>query len=93
MADPQTAAGVVAVKVGDVVSVVDENRVPRVALVTAVHGGFSGPVPPLINVAYVSTDPTCTDPYGGQVQRLSSLAHFLGGPNQMPDPGRYWTNI
>jgi hypothetical protein len=80
------------VEVGDAVLVVDEQYVPRQALVTAVHGGFAGPVPPSINVAYIATDPSARDPYGGQVLRLSSLAHYLGGPNQMPTPGRYWIN-
>lgn len=78
---------------GDPVKVVDENRVEHVGLVTTVHGGFGGTYAPSINAVYVSADPGKTDPYGRQVERLSSLQHFSAGPAQMPSPGRYWINL
>lgn len=80
------------VKAGDAVIIVDESYVSHLALVTTVHGGFDGKYPPSLNVVYVSTDPARTDPYGQQIERLSSLAHYSSGPNQMPQPGRYWVN-
>jgi hypothetical protein len=86
------AAPIRPVAPGDVVIVVDERYVTHQALVTTVHGGFEGKYPPSLNVAYISADPASTDPYGRQVERLSSLAHYLSGPNQMPTPGRYWIN-
>lgn len=82
------------VKAGDAVVVVDEHRQLHVGLVTTVHGDFStGGYVPCINVVYVSGDPAKRDPYGQQVERLSSLQHFSAGPNGMPDPGRFWANL
>lgn len=75
---------------GDVVKVVDENFVEHVGLVTAVHGEFGSTYVPCINVVFVSKDPAKRDPYGQQVERLSSLQHLLAGP---PRPGRYWINL
>lgn len=54
-------------KVGDVVKVTDEVGVEHNGLVTAVHG------PACINVVYLSADPAKRDPYGQQMERLSSL--------------------
>lgn len=80
------------VSIGDPVKIVDEEYQPHIALVTTVHGSFDHGVPS-INVAYVSADATRHDPYGRQLERLSSLAHFDTGPSTMPRPGRYWTNV
>ena len=54
--------------VGDVVSVTDEFGKRHNGLVTAVHG------PSCINVVYISDDPAKRDPYGNQMERLSSLS-------------------
>jgi hypothetical protein len=80
------------VDVGDVVDVVTETYEPRKALVTVVHGQFrEGQPPPCINVAYISSDPAKRDPYGQQVERMSSLQHQAATTN-MRTPGRYWVN-
>ena len=76
---------------GDVVDVVDEQYQPHIGLVTAVHGQHSTTHPPLINVVYVSGDEGKTDPYGRQVERLSSLNHYRT-IRSMDRPGRYWVN-
>lgn len=90
------------VAAGDAVKVVDETYGEHIALVTCVHGQFNSdtvlahtgkPYVPCINVVYVSSDPAKRDPYGQQVERLSSLQHWSQGPNGMPKPGRYWTNL
>jgi hypothetical protein len=80
------------VEVGDPVRVVDETYGEHVGLVTCVHGRF-GDYVPCINVVYVSSDPAKRDPYGAQVERMSSLQHHSQGPSQMPQPGRYWMNV
>ncbi len=54
-------------EVGDFVKVTDEHGVEHNGLVTAVHG------PACINTLYLSSDPAKRDPYGQQVERLSSL--------------------
>lgn len=80
------------VEPGDVVQVVTEDYEPRAALVTCVHGQFrEGQPPPCINVVYVSSDPAKRDPYGHQLERMSSLQHYIATRN-MPRPGRYWAN-
>ncbi len=100
MADQQTVQPVAP---GDAVRVVDENYVEHVGLVTAVHGEFGkeydtadggrrGYVP-CINVVYVTADSAKSDPYGRQVERMSSLQHYSQGPSGMPKPGFYWENI
>jgi hypothetical protein len=48
---------------------------------------------PCINVAFVTSDEGKRDPYGQQIERLSSLQHYSAGPSGMPRPGRYWRNI
>lgn len=55
-------------KVNDVVLVTDEQGVEHNGLVTAVHG------PHCINVVYVSGDALKNDPYGRQLERMSSLS-------------------
>jgi hypothetical protein len=87
--DPAQVTPVVA---GDVVQVVTEDYEQRSALVTCVHGEFvEGQLPPCINVAYVSSDPSKRDPYGSQIERMSSLQHQAATVN-MRTPGRYWVN-
>lgn len=80
------------VKPGDAVKIVDEKYGEYVGLVTCVHGNFSDYIP-CINVVYVSADETKRDPYGQQVERMSSLQHLSQGPSNMPRPGRYWLNV
>lgn len=77
---------------GDHVTVVDEHYEEHHALVTAVHGAFGGAYVPCINVVYVATDAAKRDPYGQQLERMSSLQHLSQGPNGMPHPGRFWVN-
>jgi len=50
---------------------------------TEVEDGKAGPT---INVLYVTDDDTKTDPYGNQIERLSSCSHKLNSSA----PGRYW---
>lgn len=81
------------VQVGDVVTVVDESYQKHAALVTCIHGTFTDDYAPCINVVYVSSDESKRDPYGMQLERMSSLQHFNFGPNRMPRPGRHWRNV
>jgi hypothetical protein len=46
-------------------------------------------VPSCINVVYVSSDPSKHDPYGQQLERLSSLQHESQVQN-MTVPGRFY---
>lgn len=80
------------VKPGDAVLVVDEKYREHIGLVTCVHGSF-GDFVPCINVAYVTSEETKRDPYGQQIDRMSSLQHYSAGPNNMPKPGRFWANL
>lgn len=80
------------VEVGDVVSIVNENYEEHFALVTAIHGNNWEQFTPSINCVYLSSDPSKSDPYGRQLERLSSLSHF-NGTHGMPKRGRYWKNI
>jgi len=83
------------VKVGDAVQGLNENYEPFVGLVTCVHGEFrdeEGAYIPCINVVYVSSDVSKRDPYGQQLERMSSLQHFNQTVN-MPRPGRFWKNL
>lgn len=86
--EEQTVSKVV---VGNPVRVVDETYGEHIGLVTCVHGTFTSTFVPCINVVYVSGDPDKRDPYGRQIERLSSLQHYSAVSN-MPRPGRYWTN-
>lgn len=81
------------VAVGDPIVVVDEHYQRHTGLVTAVHGEFGGDYVPCINAVWVSGDDTKRDPYGRQLERTSSLQHYSQGPNRMPTPGRFWTNL
>lgn len=83
---------------GDAVRIVSETYGEHIGLVTAVHGRFgsenaAGPYVPCINVVFVTTDPAKHDPYGQQIERLTSLQHYGQGPSGMPRPGRYWRNV
>lgn len=57
------------VKIGDVVTFIDEYRQERPALVTCVFG------PTCLNIVYVSNDPARTDSYGQQIERRTSVLH------------------
>lgn len=72
-------------KVGDPVVVTDEYGKTHNGLVTAVHG------PQCINAVYLSDDEAKRDPYGRQVERLSSLqekAQFVTAPQ-----GRFYERV
>lgn len=86
-------------RIGDVVVYLDEHRKRHNALVTIWHGCTDGETvedfkrkydakgPPAINLLYVSSDPTKTDPYGRQLeQRQSSVIH--GSLQSPPNLGR-----
>lgn len=81
------------VRVGDPVYVVSESYGTHIGLVTCVHGEFKNGSVPCINVVYVSNDDAKRDPFGRQLERMSSLAHYCTGPHNMPTPGRYWVNV
>lgn len=61
-------------KPGDAVIAVDEYGVRHNALVTIYHDGGMERPNMACNVVYVSADPSKHDPYGQQVERLSSLS-------------------
>jgi len=81
---------------GDAVKIVNETYEEHEALVTAVHGvGYevNGKFNlPSINCVYVSSDKAKHDPYGQQLERLSSCVHFAQTEG-MPKRGRYWDFI
>ena len=75
------------VTVGDHVLYVDERGRERDALVTAVHTGMSGEgEPPGLNVVTVTLEEGRTDPYGQQIERLSSVVH----EDAQPAHGNFW---
>lgn len=76
-------------KNGDPVMVVDEFGQVHHGLVTNSWGKQTvkdGEAGPCVNVLYVSHDETKQDPYGSQIERLSSCSHKLS----TSAPGRYW---
>jgi hypothetical protein len=76
-------------KIGQYVKVVDEVGQTHDGLVTNQWGCASvkdGEPGPCINVLYVVDDPARTDPYGNQIERLSSTSH----KRSTAAPGRYW---
>ena len=80
-------------QVGDAVKIVNETYEEHDALVVAVHGvgsEWQGKfMQPSINAVYVSGDESKRDPYGVQLERLSSCSHF-DQTEGMPKRGRYW---
>lgn len=72
------------IKVGQAVCLLDEVGTEHVGLVTAVHGPSATSA---LNVLYITDDPTKRDPYGQQVERLSSISHR---DNAGGAAGRYW---
>jgi hypothetical protein len=75
--------------IGQHVKVTDEVGVEHDGLVTANWGNDvikEGSTPPTINVLYVTNDPAKRDPYGNQIERLSSCSHR----SQTTAPGRFW---
>lgn len=81
------------VAVGDAVRVVDENYNEHYALVSAVHGSDWEHYALSINAVYISSDPQKNDPYGRQLERLSSLQHKTQVNMPSRPPGRYWENL
>ena len=71
--------------VGESVIYVDEHGQPHFALVSANWGGTSSDLSS-INILYVSPDETKRDPYGRQIERISSV---VPGHLQMAH-GRYY---
>lgn len=76
--------------IGDSIKVVDETGNLRDGLVTNHwHDGrrtLKEGECPTINVAFISADPAKNDPFGRQVERLSSCSH----KTTTNAPGRYW---
>jgi hypothetical protein len=76
-------------RIGMGIKVVDEVGVTHDGLVsecwghTKVQDGTAGPC---INVLFASSDPDKRDPYGRQIERLSSCSH----KRSTTAPGRYW---
>lgn len=62
-------------QIGDAVKLKDESGEDHDALVTAIHGVETDQWMPLINAVYVTSDKSKYDPYGAQLERLSSLSH------------------
>jgi len=60
---------------GDVVIFVDEKARKHNALLTAVHGAAAEGYQPSVNLLWVTSDPSKTDPYGAQIERSSSVVH------------------
>jgi len=79
------------ISIGDAVKVVDEVGTLHDGLVTQQWGQpgrviKDGENPPAINVMYLSADEMKTDPYGRQIERLSSCSHR----STTTAPGRFW---
>lgn len=78
-------------QIGDAVVFVDPVAGEHNALITAVHGATwkradGVEVQETINLVYVSDDPAKKDPYGGQIERRSSVIHEAGTQAH----GNYW---
>ena len=76
-------------KIGQYVKVVDEVGQHHDGLVTNQWGEETvkdGQPGPCINVLFVVDDEARRDPYGNQIERLSSCSHKLS----TEAPGRYW---
>lgn len=76
-------------KVGMAVKVVDEVGGLHDGLVTNSWGDKTvadGVAGPCINVLFVTSSTDKSDPYGNQIERLSSCSHKLS----TSAPGRYW---
>lgn len=78
-----------ALKPGDVVILTDEQGHRHNALVTIYHDGGSETPGMALNCVYVSGDGSKSDPYGRQVERMSSVAML--GPQSAH--GRYYEVI
>jgi hypothetical protein len=71
---------------GDAIIVVDELGQKHNGLVTAYHDGGMGTAGMACNAIYVASDKAKYDPYGQQVERLSSLQ----AKNDTAAHGRYY---
>lgn len=79
------------ISIGDHIKVRDEQGTLHDGLVSQQWGEpgrviKDGAQPPAINVLFVSADTEKTDPYGRQIERLSSCSH----KSVTTAPGRYW---
>lgn len=78
------------ISIGDHVKVVDEQGRLHDGLVTQQWGApgrvLKDDERPAINVAFISADEDKMDPFGRQIERLSSCTH----KNYQGAPGRYW---
>ena len=85
--------------VGHPVIYVNENGLPGPALITAIHGNereYEGTMHyPCVNLVFVSADGDKTDPYGRQIERVTSVVHKLESsahgfyfmwPDEEPNP-------
>ena len=76
-------------EVGDVVIYFDHSGMPHNAVITAVWGPEVYPAPedaPSLNLVYVSTDESKSDPFGRQIERDTSVPHR----SQQKAHGNYW---
>lgn len=62
-------------KIGDAVRFFDMHYVEHRALVTQIFGPVSEEWMPCINLVWVVKDAGKTDPYGRQLERMTSVAH------------------
>lgn len=58
---------------GTVVRYIDEYRQPHQALITKVWNQDENGAPTYVNLIYVSSDESKTDPYGRQTERATSV--------------------
>ena len=79
-------------RVGESVLFFNPQGLPSPGLITAVHGEArydkdgKCTYAPLINVVFTSLDEDKTDPYGRQIERASSVSHWIGHYAH----GMYW---
>jgi len=67
----------------------DHSGMPHKAIITAVWGPETYNVPaeaPCLNLVYVSTDESKSDPFGRQIERDTSVPHRA----QQQAHGNYW---
>ena len=73
-------------QIGDAVTVVDSTSKTHEALVTCVFTWPGDEEHASINAVFVSNDAAKDDPYGRQIERLTSLPH----QTHQPAHGYYW---
>jgi hypothetical protein len=70
------------IKSGDAIKFVDENRREHDALITCVHSQSC------INLVYVTKDELKSDPYGQQIERMTSVMN-----KEQNSFGNYWKRL